>query len=176
MPDLDRRSIAALRAFAPPLAKVWPGSFDWRVSHAAANAQKVVALGGEFGGAGDVSTAGIELIETGMRRLLAHLGIMDLPADAPPPPTSRFVQVGGHEYFVYAPVAGIVEPLVQLGDQVEAGQPAGLVHSVEHPEREPVACHFQIAGLVVCRRALGRCEPGDCLFHLATPAELPPEV
>jgi predicted deacylase len=167
-PELDRRSVAALKAFAPPLAKLWPGSFDWRVSHAAANARKVVALGGEFGGAGDVSIAGIQLIESGMRRFLAHFEVMELPAQAPPPPATRFVEVGGHEYYVYAPERGICEPLVRLGDDVEAGQPAALIHFVENPAREPVACRFAAGGLVVCRRAMGRCEPGDCLFHLAT--------
>jgi predicted deacylase len=166
--ELDRRALAALKAFAPPLAQVWAATFDSRLSHAAANARKIVALGGEFGGGGDVSIDGIGLIEAGMRRFLAHFGVMELPKDAPAPPATRFVEVKDRSYYVYAPERGIFEPLVRLGDEVEAGQPAARVHFVENPTREPVVCHFRHPGLVICRRAIGRCEPGDCLFHLAT--------
>ena len=132
-----------------------------------------MALGGEFGGGGDVAALGISLIEAGMRRLLAHLQIMELPADAPAPTATRFVEVRDRSYYVYAPERGVFEPLVQLGDEVEAGQPAARVHFVENPARTPVAAHFQRSGMVVCRRAIGRCEPGDCLFHLATDMAAP---
>ncbi len=167
-PELDRRALAALKAFAPPLALVWATTPDPRLSHAAANARKIVTLGGEFGGAGDVSVDGIRLIEAGMRRFLAHFEVMALPPDAPPSPVTRFVEVRDRSYYVYAPERGIFEPLVRLGDRVEAGQPAARVHFVENPAREPALCHFRSSGLVICRRALGRLEPGDCLFHLAT--------
>ncbi len=173
-PDLDRRALAALKAFAPPLAQVWAATPDPRLSHAAANVRKVVALGGEFGGAGDVAIEGIELIEAGMRRFLAHFEVIELPKDAPAPPATRFVEVRDRSYYVYAPERGVFEPLVRLGDQVETGQPAARVHFVENPEREPALCHFKRSGLVICRRAIGRCEPGDCLFHLATDRAPPP--
>jgi predicted deacylase len=172
-PDLDRRALAALNAFAPPLAQVWATTPDPRLSQAAAIARKLVVLGGEFGGGGDVAIDGIALIEAGLRRLLAHFKVMELPKDAPPPPATRFVEVQGRSYYVYAPERGIFEPLARLGDEVEAGQPAARVHFVENPTREPALCHFRQSGLVVCRRALGRCEPGDCLFHLATDMPAP---
>ena len=170
-PDLDRRSLAALKAFAPPLAQVWAFSADPRLSAAAANRRKVINLGGEFGGAGDVSVDGVRLVEAGMRRFLAHFEVMELPPDAPAPPETRFVEVKGREYFVYAPDRGVFEPAVRLGDRVEAGQRAGLIHFVEDPTRPAVPCSFNAAGTVVCRRAMGRCEPGDCLMHLATDME-----
>jgi predicted deacylase len=172
-PELDWRALAALKAFAPPLAQVWAATFDPRLSHAAANARKIVALGGEFGGGGDVSIDGLRLIEAGMRRFLAHFEVMELPKDAPVPPATRFVEVRDRSYYVYAPERGIFEPLVRLGDEVEAGQPAAVVHFVDNPVREPVPCHFRQRGLVICRRAIGRCEPGDCLFHLATDMPAP---
>jgi uncharacterized protein len=171
--EIDRRAIGALKAFAPPLAKIWTGALDRGNAHAAAAAQGVVALGGEFGGAGDVSIEGIELIETGMRRFLAYFEVMELPAGAPPAPTTRWVEVRDQSYFVYASERGVFEPLVRLGDEVVAGQPAAHIHFVENPTRRPVTCHFEASGMVVCRRAIGRCEPGDCLFHLATDVPTP---
>jgi hypothetical protein len=171
--DLDRRALAALKAFAPPLAQVWATTPDPRLSQAAAIERKLLVLGGEFGGGGDVAIDGIALIEAGLRRFLAHFEVMELQKDAPAPSATRFVEVRDRSYYVYAPERGVFEPLARLGDDVEAGQPAARVHFVENPAREPVRCHFRRAGLVVCRRALGRCEPGDCLFHLATDVPTP---
>jgi uncharacterized protein len=172
-PDLDARSLAALRAFAPPLAQVWAFTSDPGLSAAAANRRGVVNLGGEFGGAGDVSIEGIRIIEAGMRRFLAHFEVMELPPDAPPPPKTRFVEVKDYGYYVYAPDRGVFEPAVRLGERVEAGQLAGYVHFIEDPGRPAVACRFRVSGMAVCRRAMGRCEPGDCLFHLATDRPAP---
>ena len=57
----------------------------------------------------------------------------------------------------------------QLGDEVSAGQPAGLIHFPDTPWREPVLASFARAGTVICKRMPCRAERGDCLFHLGTP-------
>jgi predicted deacylase len=166
--DLDRRALAALKAFAPPYAHVWAHTHDKRLSAAAANTRKIVGLGGEFGGGGGVSIPGVRLVEAGLRRFLHHFAVMELAKDAPPPPDSRFIEVRGRDYYVYADERGVFEPLLELGDEVEGGQLAGYIHSPENPGRPPVPCHFKRDGLVVCRRAMGRTEIGDCLYHLAS--------
>jgi predicted deacylase len=173
-PALDRAAYAAVRAFAPPLAQVWAFTPDQRLSTAAANRCRVVSLGGEFGGGGSVSIEGLRLIGHGLRRLLAHLEVMAAPADLPPPPATRFVEVRDRSCYVYAPDPGVFEPLVELGQSVTAGQPAAWVHFVDDPARPPALARFAQDGLVVCRRAMGRCERGDCLFHLATDVTPPP--
>jgi predicted deacylase len=80
----------------------------------------------------------------------------------------RFLEGGGGDYFVYAPENGLYEPLVDLGDMVEAGQPAARVHFPETPWAEPVAAHFARGGFVLCKRIPGRTMRGDCLFHVGT--------
>jgi hypothetical protein len=40
--------------------------------------------------------------------------------------------------------------------------------SSTNPARDPVPCHFRAGGMAICRRAIGRVERGDCVFHLAT--------
>ena len=79
--------------------------------------------------------------------------------------------VGGEDYFVYAPDDGVFEPYVNLGAEVKKGQPAGAVHFPETPWREPSVTHFKRSGLVLCELAGGRVERGDCVFHLATDTE-----
>jgi hypothetical protein len=167
---LNARSLAALKAFGAPLSIVWMASRDPRYGPPAAMARGVVALGGEFGGGGAVSIEAVRMIEQGLRNTLADLGMIEPPAGRDPMPT-RLMQVLGREHFVYAPEPGLFEPLVGLGEQVRAGQAAGLVHFVDNPAREPVPCAFQADGMVICRRHFGRVERGDCVFHLAIDLE-----
>jgi len=166
--ELDKRSLAALRAFAPPIAIIWAFSGAGTYAASAANARKVANLGGEFGGSGTVDRSGVALVEGGIRRFLAHFGI--LPKDAAPPASvkTRLMEIKGKHYYVYAPDHGLFEPAVDLGQDVVAGQLAGHVHFIDNPAREPVPCHFKTDGMVICRRAFGRVERGDCVFHLAT--------
>jgi predicted deacylase len=166
--ELNDRSLAALKAFGAPVSLVWMDSRDRRYGPPAAMARGVAALGGEFGGGGEVSIDGVALIERGLRNTLVHLGMLPPPSDHDPAPPSRLVQVPGRDYFVYAPEPGLFEPAVRLGDRVEAGQQAGQVHFVDNPARPPVPCHFKAAGMVICKRHFGRVERGDCVFHLAT--------
>jgi predicted deacylase len=81
------------------------------------------------------------------------------------------LQVRGPTYFVYSPDGGFFEPLVDLGDEVAAGQSAGLIHFHDTPWREPSVAIFQRGGVVMCKRMPCRTERGDCLFHLGAPFE-----
>ncbi len=86
----------------------------------------------------------------------------------PPPSPTRLTEIGGDDYYVYASDGGLFEPLVDLGAEVKAGQPAARIHFHHTPWREPETLAFKRAGLVLCKRVPARCERGDCLFHLAT--------
>lgn len=167
---LNRRTMEALKAFAPPIGMVWAYSPDFRLAAMAAIKRGLVSLGGEFGGSGSVTRSGVAIVERGIRNLLAHVGIIEAPkATAPAPATpTRFVEVKNRDYYVYATEPGLFEPAVELGDMVEAGQLAGQVHFVDNPAREPVLCHFRTSGMVLCKRHFGRVERGDCVAHLAT--------
>jgi uncharacterized protein len=166
--DLDRRSLAALIAFAPPIAVIWAYNGTGTYAASAANHRKVPNLGGEFGGGGTVDRAGVTMVETGIPRFLVHFGILPKDAAKPAETPTRLMEVKGRHYYVYAPDHGVFEPTVDLGQDVSAGQLAGHVHFVDNPGRDPVPCHFKADGMVICRRAMGRVERGDCVFHLAT--------
>jgi predicted deacylase len=166
--DLDARAMAALKAYAAPDALVWGHSHDVGLAAQAAIGRAVVALGGEFGGRGAVSRAGVAIVERGLRNLLAHAGIVAADKADSPPAGTRLWEVASRDYYALAPDAGLFEPAVSLGDQVEAGHLCGHVHFVDNPAREPVPAHFSRAGMVICRRHPGRVERGDCVAHLAT--------
>jgi hypothetical protein len=164
---LNAKSLSALLAFGAPLSLVWMMSRDTRYGPPAAMARGVPALGGEFGGGGAVLSAGVAMIERGLRNTLVHLGMAPPSEVQDQAPTVRLIKVPGWSYFVYAPEPGLFEPLVELGEEVQSGQLAGQVHFVDNPARPAVPCHFRAAGTVICKRHFGRVERGDCVFHSA---------
>ena len=168
-PELDRRALAALKAFGAPIGLLWSFSPDLRLSSVSAVNRGLVSLGGEFGGGAAVSRAGVRIVEQGVRNLLAHAGIIEA-AHAAGDFTGgvRLMELVSRDYYVYAPDAGLFEPAVELGDNVRAGDLCGQVHFVDNPGRPPESCHFDGDGMVICRRHYGQVERGDCVAHLAT--------
>ena len=108
------------------------------------------------------------MVERGVNNILVHMAVLPESARIAPDGPTRLLEVGGADYFVYAPENGLFEPLVELGDMVRAGQPAARIHWPETPWAEPVTAHFARDGFVLCKRVPGRTVRGDCLFHLGT--------
>jgi len=167
-PALDQRSLAALRAFGAPVSMVWAHVPEPRLASAAASRRGLVSLGGEFGGGGNVDRGSLAMLDAGVQRFLHFTGVMTTPAPEPAPGPIRLMEVSSREHYVYAPGPGLLEPAVDLGQWVQKGDLAGLIHFVDNPARAPVPCHFRIEGMVACQRHFGRVERGDCVAHLAT--------
>lgn len=170
--EMAAKKMELARVFAAPVCYVskLPQGDD-RTFQSGADRCGVLAMGTELGGTGTVTPETMAIAERGVRRVLKHVGsVPSIPIGAEPAET-RMMEVGGLDYFVYSPDYGLWEPLVDLGTEVEAGQPAALVHFPETPWREPIPAHFRHSGTVICKRIPTRVERGDCLFHLATDAE-----
>ena len=167
-PDDPRREekLAVLEAFALPYALLFPQENESRYSSSAAQRQGAIALSTELGGSGTVTPAILTLAEAGLHRLLAHIGVYGGEAPPAPEQPTRMMQVID-DHYCYATEDGLFEPYVDLGDWVEAGQPAGALHRPETPWQAPAEVQFDSAGLVICKRIPGRSQRGDCLFHLA---------
>ncbi|MSP50659.1 MAG: deacylase [Alphaproteobacteria bacterium] len=168
----DKKRTAKLlelvEAFGAPVGYVNLGGGGDRTSTGAAERAGKLRLGTELGGAGMVGVESTRIAEEGVRRIMEHMGIAKPSALTQKKPKTRLMDVGGDDYYVYAPEAGLFEPYVDLGTMVKKGQVAGVVQFVDNPKREPVPAHFPRDGMVLCKRVPGRVERGDCLFHLAT--------
>jgi predicted deacylase len=176
--DTERTAatLRALLAFGAPLAFVAAaaqGQGGDQTSAGAAERYGVIALGSELGGSGTVTPAALDLARRGVKNLLVHLGILPESARISGPPT-RLLDVSPSDY-VYAPEAGVFEPLAAPGDMVEAGQMAGWIHFPETPTRVPMEVVFPGGGFVLCRRVPARTARGDCLFGLGRELVTAPE-
>jgi predicted deacylase len=166
-PARMQKVIGMLKAFGAPVSYVAAApQGGGRTFTSASFRQGVLSMGTELGGGGLVTPSSLKVAEDGMRRLLAHIGLLQAPVPAASP--TRLTEIGGDDYYVYASDGGLFEPLVDLGAEVKAGQPAARIHFHHTPWREPDLVTFKRDGLVLCKRVPARCERGDCLFHLAT--------
>ena len=159
--------VAAIRAFGAPHAYLQgraDGQGGVRTLGATAEALGILSIATELGGAGSVTPSIVAMARLGVRRVLAHAGLIDAPPE-PPPPT-RIIRIGDADDWTYASTPGVFEPLVTPGDVVQAGQPAARLHTPEAPWQPPSEIAFKRGGLVICRRHPGRADRGDCLFGL----------
>ncbi len=165
------RLVDLMRAFGAPKGFVTIGGNGTGTASSLAGAAEragKLCMNTELGGAGSVDAAGLKIAERGLNNVLVHAGILPEAARIPPDRPMQLMELGGPDYFVYATENGIFEPLAQPGDTVLAGQAAGRLHTPDAPWAEPATMHFRRDGIVMCKRAMGRTERGDCLFHLAT--------
>ena len=166
--DLMAAKIDAVKAFAAPVTTVVSATSDSRSLSGAADRHGVASLATELGGGGTVGLDALEVGDTGTRRWLAHVGVLESDG-APPAAQTRFLAVRDRRDFVAAPMDGLFEPRVGLGDEVKAGDVAGIVHPVDDSEREGAEVRFASDGIVLCRRVPARTIRGDYLFHVGEP-------
>ena len=167
-PDLRRRTLEAMRAFDAPLTVVMDTMGETRTSTAAALKRGLVVVGSELGSAGAVSIEGLRICERGVRRVLAHLGVIEREG-APEPPRTRLMQIVDSRAYVFAPAHGIYEPFHPLWTEVEAGQEAGCTNFLDDPGRHPEKAYYGRSGLLFCRRAPGLAQRGNCVGVLLNP-------
>jgi predicted deacylase len=161
-----------MRIFGAPIGSISDGAGGGAAVtlSAAAQALGVPSLTAELGGGATFSRQGEAIASQGVTRILKHIGILpDAETETPPP--VRLMRVEGRDAFTYAPLPGIFEPAVEIGDTVSAGQLAGLLHPIEGPHQPPTEIRFARPGLVACRRAPALAAPGDCLFKLVSAVE-----
>lgn len=117
------------------------------------------------GGAGKIRPWIRELGFNGMRRCLKRLGVLPESVQLPEPEhQTRMMAMQAGDNYIFAYKDGMFEPRVNLGDEVEDGQFAGLIWSRKEPWLEPERLHFNRGGVVFCKRTPALCEIGDTLF------------
>jgi len=134
--------------------------------YAAAAQRGIAALTTELGSGATLDPDGLTAAEQGVRRVLKHYGVVP-DIDCLHAPATRFLRSLGPRHAIYAPQAGLFEPLAKVGESVACGQRAAYLHSIDDPLREPLVLCFSADGVVSCRRFPTLTARGDGLFHLA---------
>lgn len=166
---LMARSMEAAAAFGPPIALVADELGAGALS-GSAERHGAVYLSSEVAGAAGVDPQALRIVEAGIGRLLAHLGIL-LASPGPRPaggePT-RFMHMPTPDHFLTAPEPGLLEPLRELGDTVAPGDTIARLHRLDRPMDEPMDLTCRVGGLLVGRRILATTRPSDLVAVIAS--------
>lgn len=130
-----------------------------------------ITLGTEIGSASQFGAEMVAIAERGVKNVLRQFGVLEGRLEAPgtPPQVVGATELGD---YIMAPVSGIFEPFFEMGDQIEAGQVIGQIHSIEEPYREPAPVTATTPGMLISRRAFPLTRQGDCVATLVRPFEL----
>jgi len=168
-PELRRRNIAAGLAFEAPWTVIIGNLGEPGTATAIACRAGLVTVATELGGGGSVSLEGLAVCRRGVRKVLAHLGVLPPVNEAPRGSPRRLLELPGSDAFVYATADGVFEHFHPHGQEVKAGEPAGRIHCPWDPARPVETLHYRADGIVYARRQPGRVRPGNCCLAVAAP-------
>jgi len=131
--------------------------------------RNVIGIAGEFGGSAQVGAESLTLVRTGIRHVLARLGVIAGPSATTWPTTPVLVDVRPARCYVTAPRAGVFEPLATLGDTVHRNDVLGLLHQPTRIDTHPTPLLAGTDGIVMAMRTPARTEPGDWMFIIGEP-------
>ena len=166
---LMKKMLGMIDAFSAPYTLVYDGSkMPASLDISAQNRHSIPFICTEAGGGGSVNPAIVQMKTQGIYRVLHHLGIInEHPNLKESSVTTRFMNISDVNCFLEAPVRGLFEPYCQLGDAVEAGQPAGCIYALDEPERPAVEMVFNIDGLIIGTRTPAFVERGMFTYNVA---------
>jgi N-alpha-acetyl-L-2,4-diaminobutyrate deacetylase len=119
----------------------------------------------ELGGAGTATARSIAIAKRGVRNVLIHSGIL---AGELVRSSSTRLDMPSADCFVFSETDGLIEPCVDLGDRVAAGDIIARVHSATRTGLVPLEYRARLSGILAARHAPGLIGIGDCLGVVAT--------
>lgn len=165
--------IAAVRAFAAPYTLMLREIDSVGMYDTAVESQGKVFVTTELGGGGTATARSARIALRGARNVLIHAGIL---AAAPEPAESVMLDMPSDDCYHFATSEGLVEPLVDLGEEVTKGDPLARVWPADRTGLDPLVYTAQRSGLLAARHFPGLIQTGDCLAVIATAMAKGPEA
>lgn len=120
----------------------------------------------ELGGAGTIRPHLTRIADNGVHNLLVHWGVLDAPFRHDHDQTR--IAIPETNGYVVSQTDGVLEWLVELGDEISAGEPIARVHQHKVLGTDPVDYHATIDGLLAMRHHPGLVKMGDAIAMQAT--------
>jgi ectoine utilization protein EutE len=162
--------LAAAKVFGEPYVFIYADIAGTGLLPVQAESMGKIVVTTEMGGAGQCSPRVVRITERGVRNVLIHFGLLSGDMVVPNPNPTVVAATRAEDYHL-APANGIYESFLELGDQVEKGEPIGQIHFPSRFDREPEVVHAASSGLLICRRFPGGTEQGDCVAVVARPVD-----
>lgn len=161
-PELSRANARLAEVFGVGITVQTSNMGDYRTSAGYATLKGIPTLAVEMGMGGWATEESVRATREATHRLLKHTGVLPhLPTV--PGVRTRWTRINGGAAYVFAPYDGFFERHFGLGDKVERGQLAGLMHQLDRPELEPEKVFFNASGTLYAHGLLGHVRAGQNL-------------
>lgn len=166
LPDKQQegRCFAAVEAFSAPYSMRMLEIDAVGMYDTAAEDQGKVFVTTELGGGGTARAATIAIAKRGIRNALAHAGILAAPVERR---DTIWLDMPSGDCFLFAEEDGLLEPMIDLGEPVAAGQAVARIHPIGRTGQAPAEYRARLDGMLAARHFPGLVKSGDCMAVVA---------
>lgn len=166
LPDASQEQacLAAMLAFNAPYSMKMLEIDNVGMYDTAVEQQGKVFVSTELGGGGTTTARSVAIARKGVRNFLKHAGILD--GEPEHSPTIQLDMPDG-DCHVFSEHDGLLEPTVDLGQHVAAGDLIARVWSIHRTGEPPVDYLARRDGILSARHFPGLIGTGDCLAVIA---------
>jgi N2-acetyl-L-2,4-diaminobutanoate deacetylase len=166
----EDRCFEAVRAFGAPYSMRMLEIDNAGMYDTAAENQGCIFVTTELGGGGTSSPRTVDIARRGLANFLRHCGLL---AGEVAPSNTVWLDMPSDDCFVFSQDEGVIEALVDLGDEVKRGQPVSRIYPVGRTGVRPTEYLARMDGILVARHAPGLVKTGDCVAVIATEITAP---
>ncbi len=162
LPDKDQeaKAFAAVEAFSAPFSMKMLEIDTVGMYDTAAEEMGKVFVTTELGGGGTSRAETVRIAKRGVLNVLRHSGIVAGAVEKQP---TRWLDMPSGDCFSFAEDEGMIEPLVDLGEPVEAGQAVARIYPVGRTGAAPAEIRAKMSGILAARHFPGLVKAGDCV-------------
>jgi N-alpha-acetyl-L-2,4-diaminobutyrate deacetylase len=160
----EARSFALVEAFSAPYSMKMLEIDAVGMYDTAAEEMGKIFITTELGGGGTATAKSAGIAKRGVRNVLSKAGIFKGAVDVA---QTRWLDMPDGDCFCFAEEAGLIEPLLDLGDAVSRGQVVALIHPVGRTGQAPIRICAKMDGLLCARHFPGLIKAGDCVAVFA---------
>ncbi|HHX89756.1 MAG TPA: N-alpha-acetyl diaminobutyric acid deacetylase DoeB [Paracoccus sp.] len=160
--------VAAVAAFNAPYTLMLREIDNVGMYDTAVEGQGKVFVTTELGGGGSATARSARIARRGARNVLIHAGILEGEIE---PERTISLDMPDDDCYHFATIEGLIEPLVDLGESVEKGEPIAQVWPADRTGLPPLRYLAQRSGVMIARHFPGLIATGDCMAVIATAME-----
>jgi len=166
--EQQSRCVSAMEAFNAPYSMMLLEIDAVGMYDTAAEEMGKVFVSTELGGGGTATARSAAIAKKGVRNFLIHTGI--LPGEPLIEPTVQ-LDMPSVDCFTFSEHDGLLEPCVDLGQEVRKGDLLARIWPIERSGRAAAEYRASMDGILAARHFPGRITSGDCLALLAVVVE-----
>ncbi len=162
--DQQAACVAAMQAFNAPYSATMLEIDNVGMLDTAVEQKGKVFVTTELGGGGTATSRSIGIAKKGARNLLKHAGILSGELELG---SSVTLDMPDGDCFVFCEQGGMIEPVIDLGDEVAEGDVIARVWPPERTGTAPIEYRAKRSGILMARHFPGLVKMGDCLAVIA---------